>query len=428
MSQSGCASVTYSFEMRYVDLSPVYYETLLSFMCLTPHCLNLVEVIGSFSQMNPPQPSCPSNSRNRIFPALMMLGVFIGIAALTVTGCTKKSDPSKDEANQKKQAIPVEVVKIGKGSIESLVRGSTNLEAEEDVKVFSRASNRVVELLVEEGMDVQKDQVLLRLENDLQRTQLSKAEIRLSRARSEFQRQKSLFDQQIVSEQVIADSQHELKQLELAHEDAKRDLDYTEVRAPIAGTITQRNAKLGDLVSGNQHLFTVVSFKSIVARLYRPEKELTALQLGQKARVVAPSLGEQVFEGYVQRISPIVESRTGTVKVTIGFKNVDKLRPGMYIDADVILSAKPDALLIPKRALVYDQDQRYVYRLKPGRLVERLVVNSMTEDKLNVEPGSGLSEGDEIVIAGQTGLKDGALVRLPSDPKPKEDPKDKGKS
>ncbi len=351
-------------------------------------------------------------------------------ALLFITGCNRvggsAEGKSGSENDKKKQAIPVEVMTLKQGEIESTIRASTNLEAEEEVKVFSRASNRVIELLVEEGDPVEKDQLLLRLESDLQRTQVAKAEGRVSKARAEFQRQKSLFDQNLISEQAFSETQHDLKQLELAAEDAKRDLEYTEVRAPISGTLAQRSVKLGDLVTMNQQLFNVVNFRSIVARVHRPEKELRTLKLGQTARVTAPSVGENVFEGIVERISPVVESKTGTVKVTVGFKEIGALRPGMYVDVEIVLAKRKDAVLLPKRALMYDHDQRYVYRLLTGRKVERVIVEPKLEDKLNVEPSDLLKEGDEIVVAGQTGLKDGALVRLPSDPKPVEDKDGKG--
>ncbi len=352
-------------------------------------------------------------------------------AAFLCGGCNwlGSSSPTKgaSDDDKKRQAIPVEVAALKKGEIESTIRASTNREAEEEVRVFSRASNRVIELLVEEGDPIRKDQVLLRLENDLQRTQVAKAEARLSKGKAEYLRQKALFDQNLISEQAFSETQHELKQLELAADDAKRDLDYTEVKAPITGTLTQRLVKLGDLVTMNQQLFTTVNFRSIVARVHRPERELRALQYGQIARVMAPSLGDRMFEGTVVRISPVVESRTGTVKVTVGFKEIGALRPGMYVDVEIVLATRADAVLLPKRSLIYDHDQRYVYKLLPGRKVERVLVEPKIEDKLFIEPQGGFKEGDEIVVAGQTGLKDGAIVRLPSDPKPVEQKNANGK-
>jgi membrane fusion protein (multidrug efflux system) len=139
--------------------------------------------------------------------------------------------------------------------------------------------------------------------------------------------------------------------------------------------------------------------------------------------VTATPFGDQEFMGYVKRIAPVVESKTGTVKVTIGLREIGELRPGMYVDVELITAKRADALLITKRALLYDGELSYVFRLLPERKVERVVVEPRIADKLNIEPASGFEEGDQIVVAGQTGLKDGAKVRLPEDPLP-DDKKD----
>jgi membrane fusion protein (multidrug efflux system) len=341
---------------------------------------------------------------------------------LGVVGCDPRPNPESDnEEAPKEDAMPVEVMAITRGSIEATIQSSTHLEAEADLKVFARTANRVTELLVEEGDLVQKGDVLLRLENDRQKTAYAKALASRDKALEEFEREKVLYERQLVSEQVFNNAEYEMKQLQLAFEDAARELEYTEVRAPITGTISQRMVKYGDLVNLNQHLFDIVDFNSIVARIYVPEKSLPDLRLGQAARVTATPFGETEHEGYVKRIAPVVDARTGTVKVTIGFPDVGDLRPGMYVDVDLITANRSDALLITKRALLYDGELTYVFRLLPERKVERVLVQPRIVDRFNVEPASGFEEGDEIVIVGQSGLKDGATVRLPGDPDPDEE-------
>jgi membrane fusion protein, multidrug efflux system len=343
------------------------------------------------------------------------------VVFVCLTGCRKGSADAQDPKKESKdQAVPVEVAAISRGEIEATIKNSTHLEAEEEVKVFARTANRVTELLVEEGDVVKKEQVLLRLENDIQKTAYGKGQVKLDKARQEFERQKALFGQKLVSEQTFNDAQFELKQLQLALEDAQRELEYTEVRAPISGTISRRLVKLGDLVNLNQHLFDIVDFNSIVARMHVPEKDLSPVRLDLPARVTATALGNQEFRGYVKRIAPVIDAKTGLVKVTIGFKDIAQLRPGMYVEIELVTDKRSDAILISKRALVHDEELKYVFRLLPERKVERVVVEEKIADKLNVEPVSGFKEGDQIVVAGQTGLKDGAKVRLPEDPLPDE--------
>lgn len=347
----------------------------------------------------------------------ILLAVVVGFS-LCISGCRKGVQAKEGEEKKGKeqdQAVRVETLPVVRGPIEATIKHSTHLEAEEEVKIFSRTSNRVTDLLVEEGDEVKKDQVILKLDNDMQKTALGKAEVKLQKAKEELARQKPLYEQKLISEQTFKDAQFELRQLELALEDAHRELDYTIIRAPISGTITRRLVKYGDLVNPNQHLFDIVDFSSIVARVYLPEKTLPELALDLPARVTTSSQKEREFSGHVKRVAPIVESKSGTVKVTVGFKNAKGLRPGMYVDVELVTSRKADALLLSKRALVYDGELSYVFRLLPERKVERVLVEPKTTDKLNVEPLGGFKEGDQIVVAGQTGLKDGVKVRLPGD-------------
>ncbi len=126
----------------------------------------------------------------------------------------------------------------------------------------------------------------------------------------------------------------------------------------------------------------------------------------------------------VERVSPIVDPRSGTVKVTIAVGARPGLRPGLYVDVDLVTATHDEALLVPKRAVVYDADQMFVYRLGDERRVERIFIEPLLAVKLFVEPLVGLEVGDEIVVAGQAGLKDGALVSLPGDEAPESEDTD----
>lgn len=347
------------------------------------------------------------------------------LAAACCNGCRRAPGGERDP-NKEKDTPPVlvEVAPLARGPIQEVIGSTARLEAEADVRVTARTSNRVTKLMVEEGARVDRDQILLEMENDVQTSQSAKAQARVEKTRAEFTRLEALYQQQLISEQVFTDTKFELRQLELALEDAQRELEYTRVRAPIAGTITQRLVKEGDLINLGQHLFSIVDFDSLIARVYVPDKQLDSLRPDQEVRVKPTALPGRVFNGYVARIAPVVDAQTGMVKVTVGFQEVGPLRPGMYVEVELITAVHEDALLIPKRALVFDQDLFFVYRLKDDRTVERLPVVPRLSDDLNVEPADGFAEGDQLVVAGQTGLKNGAKVRLPGDPDPDEKPEE----
>lgn len=319
------------------------------------------------------------------------------------------SDSGEDEDEE--EAVPVALASLRRGRIESVLRFSTNLEAEKQVQVLAEARREVRELLVEEGDQVRRGQVLIRLEDEEQRTDVARIEGQLAKARRELTRNESLFEQQLIAEQTYNDARYEVEQLDLALADAERELSYTEVRAPISGTVTQRLVKVGDHVAVNQHLFDIIDFESIVARVYVPEKELVRLREGQPARITAQALAGGERRGTIDRIAPVVDSRSGTVKVTVAIPAEEGLLPGMYVSVELVTDVHQDALLVPKRALVYDDDQLFVFRMVEGDRVERLRIEPVLEDRDHIEPAGVLEAGDRIVVAGQAGLKDGSLVR-----------------
>lgn len=337
-----------------------------------------------------------------------------------VAGCAFDSgvagEPPATEATTlaDDDAIPVAALPMFRGRIESVLRFSTNLEAENRVDVLAEAERHVTDLLVEEGDTVRAGQAMLLLEDEAQRTALKRVESQLERSRLEYERQKRLFEQDLISEQAYNQARYDMEQLELALEDAERELGYATVAAPISGIVTERLINVGDHVETHAKLFEIVDFDSIVARVFVPERQLAGLFVGQPARVMAQSLvGSR--EAAIERISPVVDPQSGTVKVTLGIPGNQGLLPGMYVEVDLVAAALEDTLLAPKRALVYDQEQVFVFRVAQGDdgpRAERLLVRILIESEDVVHLEGDLADGERLIVAGQAGLKDGARVRL----------------
>lgn len=327
--------------------------------------------------------------------------------------------PEDADDERPDDAVPVEVEDLARGDIESLLRFSSNLEAERHVEVHAQASRLVTGLLVEEGDTVERGELLARLQDDEQRSELAKVESELAKARREYEQQQRLFAERLVSEQAFREFTYNLEQLELRLEDAQRMVAYTEVRAPIEGVVTRRLVQYGDHIVDGEHLFDIVDFDSIVALVYVPEKHLGDLASGKTARISAPSLGGRTFSARVDRVAPVVDPKTGTIKVTVAVGRQARLRPGLYVDVDLVTDVHESVVLLPKRALVYDDDRAYAFRVVEGDdgdpRVERVSIDTIVADRDHVFSGDAFDEGDRIVIAGQVGLKDGARVEIPGD-------------
>lgn len=366
-------------------------------------------------------------------PSLVKWAWILLILVTMCVGCDKMKpggNGKKGELNQKPGKPPlvsVAVHAVTRGPMERVVKASTDLSAEISVKVYSRTANFVAELLVEEGSQVRKGDLMARLEDDIQTTQLEKAKVNEERARFEFERQQKLFGDNIISDQEFKNAELDYRQQKLLLAEAQRELDFTRIHAPIDGTVTIRMINLGDNITSGQHLFDLVDFHSIKAPVFLPESELNRLHVNQAARIFSPALGNHANDGYIERISPTVDARSGTVEILVGLREIKELRPGMYVNVEIVTDTRDQAVLIPKDALIYDADQMFVFRLVPGqefpnRTVERVLIQPAMEDITSVEPVDGIQPGDQIIITGKTGLRADSRVRLPQDPE--SDPED----
>ena len=274
---------------------------------------------------------------------------------------------AEGNSTREEEAVPVEVVALERGPIEAVLRYSATLEAERDVMVLAESSRRVEELRVEEGDRVRAGALLVRLQDEVQQSALAKSEIRLADAEREFERQQSLYDQSLISEQAWITARSEYDQARIALEDARRELGYTRVTAPISGTITERMVNMGDFVTVNQPLFRIVDFDSIVARIYVPEKELVRLEPGLEARVVADALAGRRFAGRIDRIAPSVDPATGTVKVTVAIPRQEGLRLGMYVQVELVTATQPADSRIVFLPFLYGSNANPDAKATPGR-------------------------------------------------------------
>ena len=356
------------------------------------------------------------------------------IAFIALQGCGKdragdsKDNPATMATKNSPQSKPVlvELMEIKRGTIEEILERSAALQAEEQVQVLARTQNPAIELLVEEGDHVEKDQVLLRLESDRQKTVYDQAMTQFDKTRIEFERLEKLHNESLISESEYLNAKFAYDQARLQLDTAKRDLDYTEVRAPIQGTITARSVKVGDKVTTGTSIFEIINLESTVAVVHAPEQYLPKLKKDMQARLISATLDNQVFEGYVKRISPVVDAEAGTVKVVVGVKERGSLSPGMWIQVELVLDENDEAILIPKRSITYAVDQTFAFKVDTDeegvRRAKRQLVVVRNSDKEHIEPVEGFEEGDLIVVAGQGGLKDDSAIRELSELESVQDP------
>ena len=308
--------------------------------------------------------------------------------------------------------VPVAVSTVHRGRVDAYYNTTTSLSAEEEAVVVARTTGVVEKIFVEEGDLVAAGDPLAQLDTRRLRLEVARTETNIRSLDRAFERSRQLMKTKMISPDAFDQAQFELEREEATLALQQYELEEATVRAPIVGRITVRHIKVGNTLSPNNEAFEIKSADTIEAVLNVPEKELAKMQVGQFARVRVDALESDYFEGVVDRIAPEVDATTGTFRVTVALVNArDLLKPGMFARVNVRYDSSDNALLVSREALVIQKDERSVFVVRDGLATRQEVTTGYSMDG-NIEIKEGLTEGDEVVITGQGGLRDGASVRV----------------
>lgn len=322
-------------------------------------------------------------------------------------------------------AVPVVVEKVGRADMNAFLDASATLVAEERVEVVSEATGVVAEILVEEGEQVEQGELLARLAYEELELAEQRARSELERLEADFARSQELAEEDLISEDEFQQIEFDLERARIDWKQAKLELNRTRITAPIRGTVSERYIRIGSLVNRNEVAYDIVDFDSIVAPVFVSEQYLSRLHVGQRVLLNAPAFGPEQVEARVERVSPVVDAESGTVEVTVDVGNIGRLRPGMFVSAKIVLDTHENTLAVPKKAVVYEDEQPHLFVVEAGRAQRRSVTLGYEGAEL-VEVSEGLAGDEWVVLVGQSALEsdslvaaettDGAPVSFPGDP------------
>jgi membrane fusion protein (multidrug efflux system) len=370
----------------------------------------------------------------------------LAIALATLAACGG-GGKGKDEAASQ-ASVPVEVATASHQSITANYSGTATLEAVGDAQVVAKTSGIVLQLLVEEGMHVQKGQLLARLDDDTARNKLAQASATLKKAQASYDKADKGFALKITPKADYDSTKYDLEAQSAIVEGAKLDLSYTRIVAPISGVIAKRSVKLGNLVQVNQSLFQIVDLDPLQAVLNVPERDLDTLKAGQSVRMSVDALSNKAFDGSIARIAPVVDAASGTFRVTCEFRDsTQTLKPGMFGRIEVAYDQRHNALVVPRNAIVEEDGENSVYVIEPapakpakddkdkagdkskgkageavaaeaakpalpGFIAKRRVVKTGYAEGDRVEIRDGLADGDRVITIGRNAVREGTEVQV----------------
>jgi HlyD family secretion protein len=301
----------------------------------------------------------------------------LGITAL-IFGCSGGSGQNR---NGRGELIPaMEAVQAQYGSLPLTERLSGVVKAKNQVEIFPEISAVVKAVHVQNGDEVEKGQPLIGLRDTEFRERLNQAlaasriaeaqarqaEAKLKEINAELKRTRALAEKKLTSaadlekietQAVSAEADVELAHARLAQSQAtaaerEEALNQTVIRAPVAGTVGNRNAEVGMMVGTSTRLFTLGQLDSVRVEIILTDRMLTYIESGQRTEVQAPNLPSDVLTASLSRISPFLHPVTHSTEAEIDLSNPGhKLKSGMFVTVDIYYGESEKATLVPLSAL-----------------------------------------------------------------------------
>ncbi len=358
-----------------------------------------------------------------------------------------ENSPSGGRSRSERRALPVEVAPLERRTLREIRRFSGSLQASAQVDIAPKLSGRVREMNFDLGDRLQPgDQVaLLDDEEVLQELARATADLAVAQAREreavseqalaekDLARVRSLAEQRISSpadlDQAEAEALTKAAALELAKaavkaEEARRNaaeirLGYTRVdaswdQAEGARQVSRRYVDPGTTLSANQPLLQVVDLDPVLARFEVAERDYARLSLDQEVSLSTDAYPGERFTGRISRISPVFNEATRQARIEVEIANPDeRLKPGLFVRADVVLAVQEDSLTAPLAALTRRGNKLGLFYVEPGTvpIARWLEVQTGIEEAPRVEL-IGMNLQGDVVVLGQQLLDDGSPLLL----------------
>ncbi len=362
------------------------------------------------------------------------------------------------------------------GEVGDHVVASASVESEGEAVLIPEASGLVTGVYVEDGDRVEKGQLLAEIASPTLDGAFARATEELARAEADSTAATRLHEQGAISRSELETAARALTAARTAHAEARETRGFTRLESPIAGVVASRQIRYGE-TAGPTPALTIVDLDRLRVVVSLPERDLARVQPGQRAVAVSAYDDAVSAAGRVLRVAPVVDTATGTVRVTVGIDaGQAALRPGQFVNVRIEVARHEGVVTVPRRAVVWEEGKSYVFTLlegpppeKPGekeaeggeaeggeaageeggedwwaklfsggeaeeeekepevpgpwRRAHRVPVELGFEDGATAEIVEGISAGTPVVTIGVDALRDDARVRLPGDPEmPKPEP------
>lgn len=353
--------------------------------------------------------------KKRIFLTLALLllltGILAGIKVLQIRRMMGQG------ALYTPPPVKVTATSVQKATWETLLSAVGSLEAVQGVTVAADLAGKITRVAFQSGDMVSKGDLLIQLDTSSEQAQLPGAEAAVTLTRLNLQRADQLLAERIISpaehDQAVAD----FRQAKAQADTIRATIGKKTIRAPFAGRIGIRQVDLGQMLSEGQTIVSLQKLDPIYVNFLLPQQQLDQLRRDLPVRVTSDALPGQTIEGRITAINPEVDSATRNIRIQATLANPDeKLRPGMFVNAAVILPATEEVLTIPGTSVLYAPYSDSVFVIEEQKdeksgethqVLRQQLVRLGTKKGDFVAVESGLKAGQQVVSTGVFKLRNG---------------------
>ncbi|NBQ75999.1 MAG: efflux RND transporter periplasmic adaptor subunit [Acetobacteraceae bacterium] len=308
--------------------------------------------------------------------------------------------------------VGVVVQAVRSGAVVEKVESVGTVRAREAVTITGKIVGIVTHIRFTEGQKVQAGETLVELDSAALSAELDQARAILDDARNQLQRARGLQAGQTIAAQRLDTLEAVARQAEGRVRQADAKLEELRVPAPFSGRVGLRQVSLGALIQPGTAITTLDDFSRVRVEFSVPEVYLARVQLGRQVTARSVAYGDRRFNGQVAIIDTRIDPATRSVRVISEFDNADEaLRPGLFLNVEMVLEERPTALLIPEEAIDPVGDRAFVYVIRDGQ-ARRQEVRLGLRLPGEVEIRQGLAAGEPVVVRGIQRLRPNAPVRI----------------
>jgi RND family efflux transporter MFP subunit len=350
------------------------------------------------------------------------------LAALAASGCGKREEAGEGAAGL--SPVPVKTLVVRTQSAEEPIKYSATIEPAEEADIAGKLMGRVVRLLVSEGDEVRKGQLLVKLEGEDIRAKLAQAEagvteasVRFEDAKKNLERFESLFEEKAATQKELDDvrvgyesAKARLRGAEEMKREVEELLQYVNVTAPFDGVVTKTHVDVGDLVTPGHPIVTLENARQLEVVASVPESQIEQLSVGMPVKVVIPSqsadTGDQELTASIDQIVPAADPGSHQFVVKVYMQNPGgSVMSGMFARL-VVSRALTERLMVPAEAIHRRGQLEGVFVVgEDGRASLRWIRTGRTIGG-SVEVIAGLEPGEAVVISSETRLRDTQRVEV----------------